>query len=122
MLIKESNKAKIEDMIKSAQGKSRERVITYDDMICSIRKIEDYLGIPKKHMEGIKADVDVWASNFPKAYKYTPKSTHFYMIRKKSGWDLLGVSREITRRDCHTYQLELTDTAKESIIKIHSDF
>lgn len=122
MLIKETNKTKIEEMIKAAEGKSKERVITYDDMIHSIRKIENYLGIPKKHMEGIYADVDVWAQNFPRAYKYTPKGTQFYMVKKKSGWDLLRVSREITRRAYHTYQLELTDDAKEAIIKAHSNF
>ena len=122
MLIKESNRDKIEKMIKEAEGKARERTITYGDMIRAIDRIEGFLDIPKKYMEGIEADVDVNAQDFPKAYKYTPKSTQFIMIKKKSGWDLRLVLRHITRRHNHTFHLELTDLAKEAIIKTHSEF
>lgn len=122
MLIKESNKEKIEKMITEAEGRARERKITYADMVHGIKKIEGWLGIPKAHMEGIVVYVDHNAQNFPNAYKYTPYSTQYMMVRKRSGWDLRQVYRDITRRDNHTYELELTDKAKESIIEAHRNF
>ena len=122
MLIKESNRGKIEKMIKEAEGRSRERTINFDDILWAINKIECKLDIPKTHMEGIAADVDVNAQNFPKAYKYTPKSTQFYMVKKKSGWDLVNVVRDITNGENRGFHLKLTDKAKEVLISRHSMF
>lgn len=122
MLIKDSNKIKIEKMIKEAEGKARERTIGFYDIFWAINMIESNLGIPKKYMEGIEADVDINAQNFPSAYKYTPKSTQFVMVKKKSGWDLRLVLRHTTRRENHRFQLKLTDMAKEALIKRHSEF
>lgn len=122
MLIKESNKDKIEKMIKEAEGKAKERRINYDVVNHCIRQIEWRLGIPKKYMEGIEVSVDYWAQDFAKAYKYTPKSTHFKVVKKKTGWDLQWVDRLITRRSGHTYELELTDNAKQKIIERFMNF
>lgn len=122
IMIKESNKEKIEAAIKMAEGRSTARTITYNDIVCDIARIEEKLNIAKKHMEGIKADVDHNAQDFPSAYKYTPESTQYCIIRKKSGWVLYYVGRQTTRGAKHTYKLQLTDEAKQEIIKAMSDF
>ena len=122
MLIKESNRNKIENMIVEAEGKAVTRKITYDNIAIAVERIEKELNVYKKDMIGVKASVDLNAQNFPKAYKYTPKSTHFEAIRKASGWDLKSVERNITRREGHAYELDLPEHTKLAIIKKMSNF
>lgn len=117
MLINESNKQKIEDMIKQAEGKATVRTIGYRDIVDGIATLEMSLGIHKKDMIGIVADIDMNAQDFPRAYKYTPTSTHFTVIRKASGWDLKEVFRDTTRRYNHRFHVNLTDAAKQAIIE-----
>ena len=117
MLINESNKQKIEDMIKKAEGRATVRTIGYRDIVDGIATLENSLGIRKKDMIGIVADIDMNAQDFPMAYKYTPASTHFTVIRKASGWDLKEVFRDTTRRYNHRFHVNLTDTAKQAIIE-----
>lgn len=122
MLIKESNRNKIENMITEAEGKAVTRKITYDNIAIAVERIEKELNVYKKDMIGVKASVDLNAQNFPKAYKYAPKSTHFEAIRKASGWDLKSVERNITRREGHAYELDLPEHTKLAIIKKMSNF
>ena len=42
------NRDKLQAALNDAQGNSRERTITVDDIICSIKDVEETLGIPKK--------------------------------------------------------------------------
>jgi hypothetical protein len=44
------------------------------------------------------------------------------MVRKKSGWDLICVQREKTRRGSRRYIIKLTEEAKDAIIKKMSCF
>lgn len=124
MLIRESNKNKIEKMIKDAEGRAKVRTITYNDLLSAIEYVEKKLNICKKDMIGIKADIDLHAQNFPNAYRFrfTPESTHFYMERKASGWDLRNVQRCYTRRANHAFWLELPEHTKSAIIERMSDF
>lgn len=122
MLIKEANKARIENIIKAAEGRSTVRTIEYRDIVKSLEILEESLGICKKDMIGITADIDYNAQDFPKAYKYTPESTHFMVTRKSGGWDLTSVERARTRRHNHTYHVELTETAKQAIIESKMTF
>jgi len=122
MLVKESNKNKIEKMIAEAEGRATARTLIFDDIIFDIKEIEKKLGIKKKDMIGIKACVDTNAQDFPKAYKYRPESTHYTMIRKANGWDLKTVERNTTRREGHAYELELPKHTKLAIIKSMSNF
>ena len=122
MIIKESNKAKIDEMIKKAEGRATMRTITYKDIVDAIAKIEKKLDIPKCKMVGIRASVDIHAQNYPRAYKYTAESTHFAMVRKSSGWDFLGADRCDNRREGHQFLLKLTDEAKQAILDRCEDF
>ena len=122
MLVNDKNKEKIEEMIKAAEGRATVRLLSYQSIIKSLSEIERTLGIKKKYMDGIKADVDVSAQNFPRAYKYTPESTHFKAVKKSNGWDLQSVYRARTRRENHRYHLELTEEAKAAIISRMQEF
>lgn len=122
MIVKESNKNKIEKMIKEAEGRATTRTITYNNIVIALKCIENKLNIYKKDMVGIIASVDLNAQNFPNAYKYTPKSTHFNVIRKANGWDLRWIERDITRREGHTYELELPEHSKVAIIETMNHF
>lgn len=122
MLIKETNKAKIENAITAAEGRATARTITWKDIVYSLERLEKSLGIHKKDMIGITADIDYNAQDFPRAYKYTPESTHFKVTRKSGGWDLLSVYRDTTRRDGHKFHVTLTDAAKQAIIETKTAF
>lgn len=123
MLVKESNREKIEEMIKKAEGRARARTINYNDMTTALKKIEDRLRIKKKDMIGIRARVDIHAQNFPQAYRYyRPESTHFFVTKKSSGWDLTDVDRDWTRREGHGVVLYLPDETCKAIIQSNSEF
>ena len=122
IIIKESNKERIEAAIKEVEGRATARTIDFYDIIRDIKNIEGELSIAKKDMIGIIADVDHNAQDFPKAYKYTPESTHYVLTRKTSGWAISHITRRKTRSSKHTYQLTLTDTAKKAILDRMSDF
>lgn len=122
MLIKEANKEKIEAIIKATEGRATARTVTFRGMIKSLEILEESLGICKKDMVGITANIDTNAQDFPNAYKYTPMSTHFTVIRKASGWDLVSVSRDTTRRRKHRFHVTLTDEAKKAIIETKTAF
>ncbi len=122
MIIKESNRARIEEEIRNAEGRATARTITYKNIVDEIERIENELRIPKKYMVGIQASVDVNAQNFPRSYKYTPESTHFLMERTTTGWDLITVMRDSTRTAGHRAKLFLPDEAKQQIINRLTDF
>lgn len=96
--MKENNKKKINEMIKMAEGRATARTIDYQEVVDAIATLEYKLGIPKARMVGVTADIDVHAQVFASAYKYIPVSTHFTITRKKTGWDLVSVYRDTTRR------------------------
>ena len=122
ILIKESNKEKINTYIAEAEGRANVRTVDYITIINDIKTLEKKLSINKKDMTGITADIDHHAQNFPSAYKYRPESTHYVIIKEKTGWKLLVALRCTTRRDGKTFRLTLPDDAKTAIIKSMSEF
>lgn len=116
------NRDKLQAALNEAQGKSRERTITVDDIICSVKDVEDELRIPKKYMVGIKVVSDQCCQNFPNAYKYTPYSTQFGMERTASGWFLTWVDRRPTKRAGNQYNLTLTEDAKKALVDRFTKF
>ena len=116
IIIKESNRAKIEEMIREAEGKATARTITADCIMNAVKHIEAHLDIPKKAMIGITAEVDPWAQNFPKAYKYEAYSTQFAIAREPSGWILYYVCRAKAKRASQAAVLTLPETAQAAII------
>ena len=116
------NRDKLQAALNEVQGKSRERTITVDDIIYSVKDVEETLGIPKKYLTGIKVASDQCCQNFPNAYKYTPYSTQFGMERTSSGWFLTWVERKPTKRAGNYYNLELTEAAKSALVDRFTKF
>ena len=117
MIFKENNRVKLEEMFKKANGKCKERILTYKNVEYSLKEIEEHLGIPKKDMIGIVVVVDPNAQDFPNAYKYTPYSIYYTAERKPSGWDVKPFGKYRTARASRMAVIELTDRAKEAIIE-----
>lgn len=120
IVIKEANKEKIDIAINEAEGRATARTIGYLSIVLAIDEIERRLGIKKKAMTGITAEIDDHAQVFPAAYKYTPYSTHAYIEKTATGWKLTDITREPTGRKKIT--LNLTDEAKKAIIERMEQF
>lgn len=121
IIVKESNIGKLNDAIKTAEGRAKARTITAEDIIKTADKITrnftEFYGVPKKAILGVIADVDYNAQDFPNAYRYTPESTQFRMEYTPSGWAILSIERWETRRAKCAVKLELTEDAKEAITR-----
>ena len=117
MIFKESNKTKLEEMFKQANGRCKERILTYNNVKRSLEEIERYLEICKKDMIGISVLVEPNAQDFPSAYRYIPYSIYYRAERKASGWDVTPFGKYKTARANHMADIHLTDRAKEAIIE-----
>lgn len=120
MIFKEENKEKLEKMFAEANGKCRERILTYENVKYALDKIEETLDIPKMHMIGITAVIDPNAQNFPRAYNYTPYSIYCFATRKKTGWDVEKFGKYKTAKAGHMAEINLTKEAKVAIIESKS--
>ena len=116
------NRDKIQKAIDAVQWRCKERTITVDDIIYSVKDVEDNLKIAKKAMIGVKVESDQCCQNFPNAYKYTPYSTQYGMERTSSGWFLTWVDRKPTKRSGNQYNLALTEAAKEALVERFKKF
>lgn len=119
IIINENNIAKIKQAIDAVQHRCTARTITADDVFDAISEIEKRLGIAKKAMEDCVFCVDANAQNFPNAYKYVPESTWIRVEFRKSKWRLTNIYREKTASAVSGFRAELTDDAKNALIKKH---
>ena len=90
-----NNIGKLNEAIAVAEGRAKARCITADDIHSMINKIEATLIKPmyKKDWAGLEFSVDPHAQSFPGAYKGTPESTQFTMLRTASGWFVTSIRR-----------------------------
>ena len=116
IIINEKNVEKLEKMISEGNGKAKVRTINLEGIKKALYSVEDLLNIPKKYMEGISVDIDIWSQHFPKAYKYIPESTQFQAIYKKGNWRLIKVYRAAVSSPHYSFSIDLTEKAKEQII------
>lgn len=117
IIIKESNRDRLQKVLDTIQKRTTTRNISVDDLLEIIYVIEGNLGIEKTKMIGVSADVDYNAQKFPNAYKHAPMSTHVTVKKVSSGWALTNVYRAFCRIPSSRYILNLTDEAKNAIIK-----
>ena len=117
-----ANTEKLNAAIATAEGRATARTINAEDIFDALETIEERLCIPKAHMIGITAEVEVNAQTFPNAYRYRPESTHFKAIRTANGWKITDIYRDTTHGPTTRYVLTLTDKAKESIVESRTHF
>ena len=119
--IDEQHAEKLTAAIAAAEGKARARTITAADMVADVERISKRFAlITKAALEGVQVDVDHHARIFPKAYKYTPESTHFSAVYKRGGWYLVEVERGRTRSPGQAVQVALTGKARSAIIAAYA--
>ena len=114
--------AKLTTAIKETEGRASVRCIASATVMECLLTIERNLSITKTALEGVEAHVDYHAQDFPKAYKYTPESTHFCAVYRSGSWRITNISRSATYRAGRTYTLTLTDAAKAAIIANHTQW
>ena len=95
---------------------------SFDELMGIIADINDRLnGINKNALDGTVVDY-TFAQKFPRAYKYTPDSTHFKLTYKRGEWRISGIGRHICP-NCYNngygYDLALSDAAKEAVLKLY---
>ena len=108
-------KDKIAAAIKLAEGRSRERTVTPDDILNAIEMAEKVWKLPTRLMTGIKIDVDINAQNFPRRYKWSAESTHFTAEHRGSRWYLTDIRRAPCRRYGHNIIAQIPDKTLEYI-------
>lgn len=94
IIVNEANRDKINAAIKEVEGKATARTITYYDIVALIQVFEQkFKFTTKKNWEGIEIDCDYHAQEFPRAYKWNPESTQFWIVRRGGKWRLTRVYR-----------------------------
>ena len=117
IIIKAENAEKIQKVIDEAEGKSRERKVTAEKLIACAEKMDKKLGIAPAHLKGVTARVDINAQDFPNAYKYIPESTVATFEHTGRAWALIDVKRDRTDIASKAVRFNLTDEAREWIVK-----
>ncbi len=102
--------------IKTAEGKATARTLSADGIVSCLIFIEDELSIPKKAMDGISIQADIFSQKFPSSYKYIPESTHFSAVYHAGVWYITAIWRGICRNSEHIIVTH-TDASKAAIIE-----
>jgi hypothetical protein len=118
IIVDEKHAAQVEEVLKEAQGRARERRIDSTQEL--IELIDHYTKkiptIPKKHMENCELVINVGAGKFPNAYKYRPMGTQVVVVFKNGTPRIRLISR-IDVNGLKEYSFRLTDIAKASVLK-----
>lgn len=106
------------ESLKVAQKGCRERLIDVDDLRDLTTRAVDYLkclGVPNKHLEGIKIRINRHSQSFPASYNGHPESTQFNIEFTKAGVpfiSLIGRGAATTEK----FRYELNEVVKKDII------
>lgn len=111
----------LKNAIKEAEGRASARTITAEEILSTLIRIEDDLHISKKAMDGIRMIADINSQSFPRAYKYTPESTHFSAEYKNGSWRLTDIYRAECKNSFHIH-IDHTEESKKAIIERLSNF
>lgn len=93
IIVSEKNSERIAKAIEEAEGRATMRKLTYAAVLVAIERIEGRLGVPKARMEGVSFHVDIWAQDFPNAYKYVPDSTQSTLTLSRGKWRISDIGR-----------------------------
>lgn len=115
ILFKHENIEKIKGVIEDNQKRARVRKMNAFLLNDALYILESRLGIKKKDMVGIIADIDWYAAD--NQHCTPPKSTHIVVERTASGWCITDVYRGEQRGWNRRFDVTLTERAKEAIVE-----
>lgn len=108
--------AALTEAIDAEQKRCTARKLDAERLCRALREAEKKLDLPKRLLDGIIVSVDVNAQDFPKAYKYTPESTHFKATYKSGSWRVTDIWRGETSKSSRGTVVTLTEEAKAAIL------
>lgn len=94
------------------QRRCKERMLTAKD----IQDILSGIPVPKIHLDGTKVHWD-GSEKMPRAYKYTPQSTHFTAVNAGGKWYVVDLYRASCPNRVTKGEIEYSDRAKAWIIE-----
>ena len=119
IIVKAANAEKIQAILDAANGRSRERLADYTDVLYSVDTLNrKFDGINK---DGLVIDVNPHAQSFSNSYKGVPMTTTFVMLYKYGKWRLLHANRD----SCGTVRfrvLHMEPETKYSILRQYETF
>lgn len=120
IIIKQENYLQLEKVLRDVQKKCRTRIIEVCDLELTIEKInKNFEHVPKKYMEGMVIECDIYAFAPPRNYKGTPYSTIFKLLYKYGEWRLFDVDRYITKRK--RFEIKTSKAFDEFIVKYEKE-
>ena len=119
ILNSETKMQQLQSELDEIQSRSKTRTISAADVANILSEVERSLGISKKAMTGVTVFYS-GAETFPRAYKYTPESTHFTAEYSGTSWRIVSIKRDACPNRTKNTEVVLTDEAKNAIIDAHS--
>lgn len=104
------------EAIRVAEGRASARCVTAEDVVDAVRRLDEKICIAKTKLDGVTADIDINAQNFPNAYRYTPESTHVTVENRRGHWYVTDIRRAPCKRESRVYEVTHTDASREAII------
>ena len=117
MKIKVTDVEKINAALEDVQNRCSARTVDAADVAKICERVEERLGISKRAMDGITVVADCHAQQFPSAYRYTPESTHVYLMYRRGAWYMTDARRESCWSPTVGVRVNLTDAAREAIVQ-----
>lgn len=115
MKINIDNTVKLNEAIKTAEGKATARTIKATQIVSTLQEIEK--GIPKKKMSGTRVHY-TGAEHFPNAYKYRPESTHWIAENINGKWYVIDIYRDTCpNRSSWNTEVNYSEAAKQAILE-----
>lgn len=119
IIVKSANTEKITAILNAANGKSRERLADYTDVLYSVDTLDrKFDGINK---DDLKVEFNPHAQSFAHNYKGIPMTTTFVLLYKYGKWRILSANRV----PCGTVRfrvLHMEPETKYSILRKYETF
>lgn len=122
IVIKESNRSRIEDVLSKAQAKCSARCVDYHTIEymgrLEERKFEER-GVSKKARDGSEISFVDGADYFPHSYNGRPYGTYYRIRFTKTGMNLVGLDRRPCDSPTSARVVRLSDSAKKALIEAY---
>ena len=110
----EESAARLTAAIKEAEGRATARTVTSREIISTLARVEDKIGV-KKALNGTTVEWD-GGQKFANAYGHTPYSTHWTAEYKNGHWNIIEIKRWFCPNRYESGRVNYSDEAKQTII------